>query len=374
MQITFFLANIARFFKLNNLLSMKIVKNVIFIIIGLGFVGAILYKAVWSKPAQAAASTGLARVALPVNLTVAKYETLTETFPVTGSVEANESVMLKSEISGKITGIFFNEGEYVEHGTLLVKVYDDDIRAQIEKAQASLSLAKVVEERQRQLLETDAVSRQEYDVSYANLQAAQADVAILESQLAKTEIRAPFDGTLGFRLVSPGEFITPGVDIAALVNNDPARIQFTVPERHSQLIGVNTVITYRMEGQRGERRATVYAVAPEIDPSTRTLELKAFAPNANGALIPGAFARIEVLLKPRNRVIFIPADAILSETAGQKVYIYRGGRVESVFVETGVRTNDRVEIIKGVAAGDSIITTGIMQITPRTTVTPATVN
>ena len=353
---------------------MKIVKSIIFTIIGLAFVGAILYKIIWSKPAQAAVSGGLARVALPVNLIVAKRESFTETVPVTGSVEANESVMLKSEVSGKITGIFFEEGQYVEQGTLLIKVYDDDILAQLAKAQANHSLAEAVEERQRQLLESDAVSRQEYDVAYANLQAATADIAILSSQLSKTEIRAPFNGTIGFRHVSPGEYITPGVDIAVLVNNDPARIQFTVPERFSQLLGVNTVISYRMEGQQGERRATVYAVAPNIDPATRTLELKAFAPNPNGTLIPGAFARIEVLMRPRNNVILIPAEAILSETAGQKIYIYRGGTVEPVFVQTGIRTNDRVEITAGVAPGDSVITTGIMQITPRTAVTPAMVN
>ena len=353
---------------------MKIVKNVIITAIVIVIIGAIAYKALWSKPAQAAGGGGLARVALPVNLSVAKYESFTETIPVTGSIEANESVMLKSEVSGKITGIFFDEGQYVNKGTLLIKVYDDDLQAQLSKAQANLKLAEDVEVRQRQLLDSDAVSRQEYDVTYANLQAAQADVAILTSQLSKTEITAPFDGRIGFRKVSPGEYITPGVDIALLVNDNPARIQFTVPEKYSQMLGANTVITYRMEGQSGERKATVYAVAPNIDPSTRTLQLKAFAPNPNGTLIPGAFARIDVLMQAKKNVIMIPAEAILSESAGQKVYIYRGGKVEPIMVETGTRTNNHVEIIKGIAVGDSVITTGIMQITPRSTVTPAIVD
>ena len=352
---------------------MKIVRGIIFTALALAFVGVILYKVLWSEPAQAAVGGGLARVALPVNLMVAKYENFIETIPVIGSIEANEQVMLKTEISGKITGIFFEEGQRVEQGDLLIKVYDDDLQAQLSKAQANLSLAENVEERQRQLLETDAVSRQEYDVAYANLQAAQADIAILRSNISKTEIRAPFDGRLGFRRVSPGEYITPGVDIALLVRDDPARIQFTVPERYAQVLGVNTVITYRLEGQPNERRATVYAVAPNIDPSTRTLELKAFAPNPNGALIPGAFARIEVRMQSKPNVIMIPAEAILTETVGQRVYIYRNGAVETVTVETGTRTNDRVEIIRGIARGDSVITTGIMQITPRTEVTPAMV-
>jgi membrane fusion protein (multidrug efflux system) len=276
-------------------------------------------------------------------------------------------------VSGKITGIFFNEGQRVEKGTLLLKVYDDDLQAQLTKAQANHKLTADVEERQRQLLDREAISRQEYDVSFANLQAAQADVALLKAQISKTEILAPFDGTIGFRKVSPGEYITPGIDIASLVNDDPAKIQFTMPEKYSQLIGRNTVITYRLEGQSNERKATVYAVAPTIDPDTRTLQLKALTPNPKGALIPGAFAKIEVLMQTKRNMILIPAQAILSETAGQKVYIYRGGKAQSIMVETDTRTNDRVEITKGVALGDSVIITGIMQITPRTTVVPANV-
>jgi membrane fusion protein (multidrug efflux system) len=354
---------------------MKIVKKIILIAIVLAFAGLIVYKAVWSKPAQTTGgSSGLARAALPVNLQVIKPESFTETLPITGSIEANESVILKSEVSGKITGIFFSEGQHVAKGTLLIKVYDDDLQAQLTKAQANLKLNEDQEARQRQLLDKEAVSRQEYDVSYANLQAAQADIALLESQISKTEIMAPFDGVIGFRKVSPGEYITPGTDIASLVNNDPAKIQFSVPEKYSQMLGRNTVIKYRLEGQPGERTASVYAMEPTIDQATRTMQLKALAPNQDGRLIPGAFARIQVQMETQNNVVLIPAESILSETAGQKVYLYRGGKVQPVMVETGTRTNNRVEIVKGIVPGDSVITTGMMQITPRTIVTPDKIN
>ena len=352
---------------------MKIVKKVIITIIVLAFAGAILYKALWSKPAQTM-SGGLARAALPVNMQVVKPERFTETLSVIGSVEAYESVMLKSEISGKITGIFFEEGKHIEKGTLLIKVYDDDLQAQHSKAQANLRLAEDVESRQRQLLDREAISQQEYNVSFANLQAAQADVALLTSNISKTEIRAPFDGAIGFRMVSPGEYITPGVDIAMLVKNNPARIQFSVAEKYTQLLGVGTEIRFRLEGQPAIRTARVYAVAPTIDKSTRTLQLKALAPNPNGNLVPGAFARIEVLMETQPNVVFIPAEAILSESAGQRAYLYKGGKVVPVLVETGTRTNDRVEIVRGIAPGDTVITTGMMQITPRTAVTPAIIN
>ena len=352
---------------------MKIVKNLIIIAIVLAFAGAIVYKIFWSKPAQTIAG-GLTRTALPVNMQVVKPEKFTETLSVIGSIEANESVVLKSEVSGKITGIFFNEGQSVEKGALLIKVYDDDLQAQLSKAQANFRLTEDVEDRQRQLLDREAISRQEYDVSFANLQAAQADVDLLTAQISKTEIKAPFDGTIGFRKVSPGEYITPGVDIASLVSSDPAKIQFVVPEKYSQLLGNNTVIRYRLEGQSIERMATVYARAPYIDPATRTLQLKAMTPNPNGALIPGAFARIEVLMETQSKVVLIPSEAILSESAGQKVYLYKDGNVKPVMVETGTRTNNRVEIVNGIVPGDTVITTGLMQITARTTVTPDKIN
>jgi len=339
----------------------------------LAFAGAIVYKAVWSKPAQMGAG-GLARAALPVNMQVVQPERFTETLSVIGSIEANESVMLKSEISGKITGIFFNEGQYVEKGTLLIKVYDDDLQAQLTKAQANLRLTEDVESRQRQLLGREAISQQEYDVAFANLQAAQADVALLRSNISKTEIKAPFDGVVGFRMVSPGAYVTPGVDIASLVEINPVKIQFTVPEKYSQMLGVNTVIRYRLEGQPMERTARVYAVAPTIEQSTRTLQLKALTPNPNGALIPGAFARIEVLMEAQPNMVLIPAEAILTESAGQKVFLYRRGNVVPVMVETGTRTHNRVEIVSGIAPGDTVITTGMMQITPRTTVVPDIIN
>ena len=352
---------------------MKIIKNLILIIIALVFVGAIVHKVFWSKSAQTM-SGGLARTALPVNMLVVKPELFTQTYSLTGSIEANESVILKSEVSGKITGIFFNEGQRVEKGTLLIKVYDDDLQAQLSKAQANLKLTGDVEARQRQLLDREAISRQEYDVSYANLQAAQADVNLLMSQISKTEIKAPFDGVIGFRKVSPGEYITPGIDIASLVDNDPAKIQFVVPERYSRLLGVNTVIRYRLEGQSTERTAKVYAVSPTIDEATRTLQLKALAPNSNGALIPGQSQKLEILMETQPNTVLIPTDALLSETAGQKAYLYKGGKVVPVMVEPGTYTNNRVEIISGIVPGDTLIVTGMMQITARTTVTPVNIN
>ncbi|MDR2036763.1 MAG: efflux RND transporter periplasmic adaptor subunit [Bacteroidales bacterium] len=350
------------------------VKNIFFIALALALVGAIVYKAVWSKPAQAKSGGGLARAALPVNLLVVKPQSFIETLSVTGTVEANEEVLLKSEVSGKITGIFFNEGTRVDKGTLLIKVYDDDLQAQLTKAQANLKLTEEVEARQKQLLEREAISRQDYDVAYANLQSAQADVALFESQISKTEIRAPFDGTIGFRKVSPGEYITPGTEIASLVNNHPAKIQFAVPEKYSRVLGKNTVIKYRLEGMLDERTASVYAVDPAIDQATRTLQLKALSPNLKGELIPGAFVRINVLMEKSDNVILVPTEAVISETDGQKAYLFRNGNVEKVTVETGTRTNSKVEIVRGIHSGDTLITTGMMQITPRSMVTPAVIN
>jgi membrane fusion protein (multidrug efflux system) len=348
------------------------IKNIIYVILALAFVGVIVYKIAGNKSVQA--GSGYARPAVMVNLQVMKPERFTESLSVTGSVEANEEVVLKSEVSGKITGIHFNEGTRVRKGDLLIKVYDDDLQAQLLKAQANLKLTEDVEARQRQLLNKEAISRQEYDVAYANLQSAQADIALLESQISKTEIKAPFDGSIGFRKISPGEYITPGTDIATLVNDNPVKVQFAVPEKYSGIIGKSTLIRYTLEGMLTERTASVYAVEPTIDPATRTLQMKALTPNNDRALTPGAFVRISVQMDTKNEVLLAPSDAVISESVGQKIFIYRGGKVESVVVTTGSRTNDRVEILSGLNPGDSLITTGLMQITPRSVVRPAKID
>ncbi|MDR1667834.1 MAG: efflux RND transporter periplasmic adaptor subunit [Bacteroidales bacterium] len=347
------------------------VKSIIIAVLALVFGGAVLYRIVGAATAAQHKGTAYARSAVSVNLQVMKPEHFTETLPVIGSVEANEVIVLKSEVSGKITGIHFSEGTVVTKGTLLIKVYDDDLQAQLLKARANLKLAEEVEARQRQLLDKEAISRQEYDVAYANLQSAQADIALLESQISKTEITAPFDGKIGFRKVSPGEYITPGTDIASLVSDNPAKIQFSVPEKYAGVVGKNSVIRYSLEGMFNERTATVYAVEPTIDVSTRTLQMKVLTPNDDHALTPGAFVRINVQINAGKNVLMIPSDAILSESTGQKIYIYRAGKVEPVVVKTGTRTNDRVEILSGLHPGDSLITTGLMQITPRSIIIPA---
>ncbi|MDR3093429.1 MAG: efflux RND transporter periplasmic adaptor subunit [Bacteroidales bacterium] len=347
-------------------------KTIIIIAIVLAFAVAIIYKVVASDSSRNKGGN-FVRPAVMVNLQVMKPEKFTETLSVIGSVEANEEVVLKSEVSGKITGIHFTEGTQVEKGTLLIKVYDDDLQAQLLKARANLRLTADVEARQRQLLEKEAISRQEYDVAYANLQSAQADISLLESQISKTEIVAPFDGKIGFRKISPGEYITPGTDIASLVSDNPVKIQFAVPEKYVGTIGKNSVIKYTIEGMLSERTATVYAVESMIDAATRTLQMKALTPNNDKLLTPGAFVRINVLMETKKNILMVPSDAVLSESVGQKIFVYRGGNVESVLVQTGTRTNDKIEILTGLSEGDSLITSGLMQITPRSVVKPAKV-
>jgi membrane fusion protein (multidrug efflux system) len=299
-------------------------RSVILIILGLALAGAITYKIVGKSDGDQKGG-GYARSAVAVNLLVMKPQQFTETYSVIGSVEANEEVVLKSEVSGKITGIHFREGVPVKEGELLIKVYDDDLQAQLQKARANLTLTEEMEARQKQLLEKEAISRQEYDEALANLQAAQADIALLESQISKTEIKAPFDGLIGFRKVSPGEYVTPGTDIASLVSDNPVKIAFSVPEKYVSSIGKNSVIRYRLDGMLNDRTATVYAVESTIDPTTRTMQMKAMAPNNDRSLTPGAFVRISVLMDNKTGVLMAPTNAVLSESAGQKVYVYRSG-------------------------------------------------
>lgn len=349
---------------------MKIISKIILYAIIIALLGAIVYKAFFSKNQQTAAA-GLQREPLPVDMLVAKPEAFVQKIELTGTIEANEALVLKSEVSGKVTNIFFQEGQHVKAGQLLIKVYDNDLQAQLKKAQANLSLSKDIEARQKQLLEREAISLQEYNQAEANLLAAQADVDLLAAQISKTEIKAPFDGRIGFRHISPGEYVTPGIDIASIVNDNPAKILFSVPEKYASLITQNTKILFQIEGDITPREAVVFAIDPAIDRSTRTLQLKAKAENSAGLLIPGAFAKIDLILNAIDSAILIPSQALLSEAAGQKVYLFKDQKISPVYVQTSTRTNDRVLITSGIEPGDTVITSGMMQINPRTEVKPA---
>ncbi len=299
---------------------------------------------------------------LPIEVQLVKSGALDNKLVVTGSVLANESLELTSEESGKITGLYFKEGKRVKKGELLLQINDEEIRAQLEKEKYNQKLNQDIENRQRKLLEKDAISQEEYDNALNRLNTNTADLKLLEAQLDKTQIIAPFDGVIGLRYISDGAYITPSTIVATLYNISPAKIEFAVPGRYSTQVRPGQKILFTIENDTQDFEGEVYAIEPRIDPTTRTLKIRAIAENSKGLLLPGQFVKVGLILSSVSNAILVPTEAVIPDLNNHKVFIIEGGKAKEVKVETGMRTETNLEITSGLKPGDSLITTGILQL------------
>jgi membrane fusion protein (multidrug efflux system) len=308
------------------------------------------------------AMPGSGNRSLAVDAIVLKPSRLDNKLNVTGSVLANESLELKSEVSGKITSISFIEGKQVKKGDLLIQTDDDEILAQLTKQKFNRKLNNDNEFRQRKLLEKDAISQEEYDNALNRLNTTEADIQLLETQLSKTRIRAPFDGVIGLRFVSEGAYISSSTVIATLYNISPAKIDFAIPGRYSTQVSSGKKIRFTIESDLIVYEGEVYAIEPRIDPDTRTLKIRALADNKSGNLLPGQFVKVELILDSSDNAILVPTEAVIPEQEGKKVFILENGKAKEAKVETGIRTANSLEILSGLKVGDTLLTTGILQL------------
>lgn len=327
------------------------------------------------KPAASAraagAPGGAGGGATPVHISVLKTERLGDRISSVGTILPNERIDVRCESSGRVREIHFKEGARVKKGDLLVKIDDRELAAQLAKAKSELEIAKKENERQTDLYQQKVSSQREYDTAANNLGVAQAQFDLISVQINKTDLRAPFDGVVGLRNVSEGEFITSSTLITTLSEDRPVKVDFTVPERYASSIDRGDVVHFTVEGTNRVFDATVYALESIIDPETRSLGVRATSPNTDGALVPGAFAEVEVLMPERDAVT-VPSFTLVPELRGQHVFLYHGGKASAVTVKTGLRTEDRVEVTGGLAAGDTLITSGILQLKPGAPVTITT--
>jgi membrane fusion protein (multidrug efflux system) len=287
---------------------------------------------------------------------------MSELILTTGSLVPDEEVDLSFETSGKVVGIYFSEGSYVEEGDLLAKINDRPLQAQLLKLQAQQKLTREREFRQRQLLDRDAISRESYDQVATDLQAIEADIKLIEARIAETELRAPFDGVVGLRMISEGAIATTQTKIVRLVKDRPLKIDFAIPERYSGQVAPGFPITFTIDGIAKTFNAKVYAVAPKVDINTRTIEVRALYNNTKGEFKPGRFASIKAQLSQMTNTIKVPTQAIIPEMEGEKVFIYKGGKAKEVKVEIGLRTEAHVQVRKGLEFGDTLLTTAILQL------------
>jgi membrane fusion protein (multidrug efflux system) len=305
---------------------------------------------------------------VPIKAHIVSLETLSNSVYTTGTILANEEVELRSETSGKITKILFKEGSLVSKGDLLIKINDADLQAQLRRAESKVKLSEEKESRQRQLRDGNLISQEEYDNTRGELNVNQADYDLIKALIDKTEIRAPFSGVVGLRSVSEGSYVTTSTVMARLQNFNSIKVDFSIPERYSASVKTGDDLEFKISGSSNLFKAKVYAIEPKIDPGTRTLRIRAICSSTYKELIPGAFANVELNLKQIADAILIPTVSIVPELKGQKVFLYKNGIVTTQSVEIGIREETRVQIISGLQSGDTVITSGILQIKPKSKV------
>lgn len=283
---------------------------------------------------------------------------------VNGTILPNEQVSLHPESSGKITGIFFKEGTFVKKGELLLKINDADLQANLQKLNSQKQLDEANEQRQKQMLNIQGISQQEYDAAINQLNVTKADIAYTEAQIQKTEIRAPFDGLIGLRHISIGDFVSANTEVSNLVSTSTLKIEFSVPEQYASLLHTGDSITFSPEGSVKNYNARVYALDPVLDQNTRSLTMRALYNNSKEEIRPGQFASIILSLQKSNNAILLPSQTVVPDINGQKVYVIDSGKVHSNRVEIGARTDSTVEVLSGVNAGDTVLLTGLQFVTP----------
>ena len=299
---------------------------------------------------------------LSVEAVVIEPQLLENKIFTTGTLLANEEVELRPEISGRVTNVFFAEGQRVRRGDVLLKLNDRELQAQLKRKQLEETLAGDEERRQRALFEIKGISKEEYDKTLNSLNMVKAEREVIESQLAETEIVAPFDGVVGLRYVSEGSFVSSNTMVAAMQDIDPVKVEFSVPERYAGQLSRNAKIAVRVGDKQLPHPGTIYAVEAKIDPGTRTLKARATIPNPDAQLLPGSFAKVEITLEELPEAITIPSGAMIPRINDEIVYVCRNGKAQSVSVKTGIRNDRRIQITGGLVPGDTLIVTGLLQL------------
>lgn len=314
------------------------------------------------KPAGPAAAGG-APPALPVVVAQVRTQALADRLRAVGTLTANESVLIRSEIPGRVERIHFEEGQPVRAGEPLITLDGAEYRAQVAQTEATVTVNSLNFQRAADLVKTNMLSQQEYDQAQARLAESRALLQRHQVMLAKTVLRAPFDGVAGLRLVSPGAYVQPGQDLVNLEDLDPLKIEFRVPERHAAAMTVGRPLSLRLDAVPGRQFAgEIYAIDPRLDAATRTFALRGRVPNQERLLRPGMFAQVELTVGERPQALVIPEQAIVPR--GEKLFVFKvvDGKVALTPVRTGLREPGIVEIVEGLAAGDTVVTEGQMKL------------
>ncbi|MDB5222870.1 MAG: transporter [Chitinophagaceae bacterium] len=289
---------------------------------------------------------------------------LDQSIEVPGTLTASESTEIHPEVSGRLTMLNVREGVYVSAGSVIAKLYDADLQAQLKKLQAQLNIANQTANRLSQLLNIQGISRQDYDLAVLNANNIRADIDIVRTTISRTVVRAPFSGKLGLKGVSVGAYVTPQSVIAVIKKTSDMKLDFSIPEKYIHDAKNGTIVFFHVEGSDVRHSARIMATESGISEDTRNLMVRATVVDNDPTLIPGAFAKVILDFAPDYTAILVPSQCIIPQARGKKVIAYKNGIAKFTDVTTGVRDSANVQILSGLNAGDTIITTGLMSVKP----------
>jgi len=294
-----------------------------------------------------------------VDVLVANSGTISNALEANGSIVANEYAELHPEISGRITYLNVPEGSLIQQGTVIARINDADLQAQLQKSKVLLDLYEKTEERDRKLLDINGINQADYDLALNNVNGTKAEMAYTQAQIDKTVIRAPFTGVIGLRQVSIGAYVTSSNVIATIQQLDKIKVDFTIPEQYGAAIKKGGVVDVIIDASNNtHRKAIVVAYEPQITPTSRNLRVRAVLEEGKGH--PGAFVKVYINATVDKKAILVPTNSIIPNDKNNQVILVKNGKASFTDVQTGVREANDVEITSGINPGDTVVVTGVL--------------
>ena len=295
-----------------------------------------------------------------VDAYIVKPSLLINEISVSGSLLAFEEVDLKNEVAGRVVMINLPEGKAVKKGTLLVKLFDEDLQATLKKLKAQLAIQQQIYKRQTELIKVNGITQTDYDQTGLQINSIRADIEVEKTLIRKTEVRAPFDGVIGLRSISVGAIITPSTLLATIRTENKIKLDFSVPEKYGSVIRTGMKITFTLNNSAKPYTATVMATEQGVDASTRNMKVRALVNGQSKELISGSFTNVSVRLSENKNALQVPTQAIIPQEKNKSLIVAREGKAHFIPVTTGIRQESKIEITEGIQAGDTIITSGIL--------------
>jgi membrane fusion protein, multidrug efflux system len=326
------------------------------------------------KDAPPPSGTATSVPPIRVEAYVVKPSSLTTTIESAGSLLPFEETEIRSEISGRVVGLYLKEGSYVNKGTLLVKLFDGDLQAQLKKLQVQLKIAEKTVERQRELLTISGISQQEVDLSELQVNNLKADIELVKVNISRTQIRAPFSGKLGLKSISTGAYITPTNVVSSLSQVNQLKLAFNIPEMYSAQVHPGQTVQFSLAGSSKNYLATISATEGTVEESTRNLAIRAVVKADRSNLVPGEFAKVKIVLGENSNAIMIPTQSIVPQGRIKQVFAFKDGKAYPIEITTGTRDSSNVEVLSGLKYGDTIVTSGLLFIKPGSAIAVSKVN